>query len=70
MTRIHDAAARGFERGAEDDDRGRPSYPVEVFRTMEEAGVLTDGAAPVDVGAGTGTFVERYRTELFWCRRR
>ena len=56
MTPIHEAAAQGFERGAGDYDRGRPSYPVEVFRTLEEAGVLTAGAVVVDVGAGTGKF--------------
>ena len=34
---IHDAAARGFERGAGEYDKGRPGYPPEVVETLNKA---------------------------------
>ena len=53
---IHDAAARGFERGAGDYEKGRPSYPPAVLDVLEREGVLDGGSTVVDVGAGTGKF--------------
>lgn len=54
--RIHDAAARGFERGAGDYEKGRPSYPREVLDTLVAEGVLDDMSEVVDLAAGTGKF--------------
>lgn len=53
---IHDAAARGFERGAEDYERGRPGFPAAVIETLERECGLAPGATVVDLGAGTGKF--------------
>jgi SAM-dependent methyltransferase len=54
--RIHAAAAKGFERGAADYEKGRPSFPREVLDTLVAEGVLTEGAEVVDLAAGTGKF--------------
>lgn len=53
---VHDAAARGFERGAGDYERGRPGYPDEVVARLRQEGVLDPTSVVVDVGAGTGKF--------------
>lgn len=53
---IHDAAARGFERGAEEYERGRPGFPLAVIETLERECGLGSGATVVDLGAGTGKF--------------
>lgn len=50
MTRVNDAAASGFTRGAADYERSRPSYPSEVLEALP----LHRGAVVVDVAAGTG----------------
>lgn len=54
--RIHDAAARGFERGAGEYERGRPTYPHAVLDTLVDAGVLSEASEVVDLAAGTGKF--------------
>jgi SAM-dependent methyltransferase len=51
---VHDAARRGFERGAEAYDRGRPAYPAEVAEWLTAELGLGPGRTVVDVGAGTG----------------
>jgi SAM-dependent methyltransferase len=53
---INDAAATGFERGAADYERARPSYPQAVLDVVLAAGadVHGRGATVVDVAAGTG----------------
>lgn len=53
---IHDAAARGFERGAEEYERGRPDFPPAVVETLARECGLRSGATVVDLGAGTGKF--------------
>jgi SAM-dependent methyltransferase len=45
---INDAAATGFERGAADYERARPSYPAEVLEALPRDGTI------VDIAAGTG----------------
>ena len=49
---IHEAAAKGFERGADEYEVGRPGYPDEIVSTID----VTAGDVVVDVGAGTGKF--------------
>lgn len=49
---IHEAAAKGFERGADEYEVGRPGYPQAIVPTV---GILP-GHVVVDVGAGTGKF--------------
>src|SRR5687768_6626315 len=56
--RIHDIAARGFERGAADYEEGRPGYPAAV---VEAIGVSA-GFDAVDLGAGTGKFTRLLAT--------
>jgi SAM-dependent methyltransferase len=53
---IHDFAARGFERGAQDYEKGRPSYPAGVMETLRSSCGLGPSCDVVDVGAGTGKF--------------
>lgn len=56
MTPIHDAAANGFERGAADYERGRPTYPrAAVERLVAECGI-DETTTVLDLGAGTGKF--------------
>jgi SAM-dependent methyltransferase len=47
---INDTASSGFERGASDYERARPSYPQAVLDALP----LHEGAVIVDVAAGTG----------------
>lgn len=53
---IKDAAARGFQRGAEDYRRDRPGYPAEVFALLAEKLPVTSGTRVCDLAAGTGKF--------------
>ncbi len=53
---IHEAAAKGFERGAAEYERGRPAFPQAVIETLERECGLGSGATVVDLGAGTGKF--------------
>lgn len=55
---IHEAAAKGFERGAEEYERGRPGFPGAVIETLERECGLGSGTTVVDLGAGTGKFTE------------
>lgn len=51
--KIH-AGARGFDKGAEAYERGRPEYPAAAIGYLTEHLRLTAGATVVDLGAGTG----------------
>lgn len=51
---VHDAAARGFERGAEDYEAARPGYPPEVVDLLVEVLDLGPGRRVLDLAAGTG----------------
>jgi SAM-dependent methyltransferase len=53
---VHDFAARGFERGAADYEKGRPSYPQGVLDVLRSSCGLGPSCDVVDVGAGTGKF--------------
>jgi SAM-dependent methyltransferase len=53
---VHDFAARGFERGAADYEKGRPSYPDDVLRVLRTSCGLGPSCDVVDVAAGTGKF--------------
>jgi SAM-dependent methyltransferase len=53
---IHDAAARGFERGAADYERGRPGYPAEAVELLLAELGVTAGSLVLDVAAGSGKF--------------
>lgn len=53
--RIHEKAAAGFARGAEEYERGRPGFPDEVVATLlRETGLNPATSTAVDLGAGTG----------------
>ena len=53
---VHDAAAKGYERGAVDYEKGRPGYPAAAIdRLVRECGI-DERSTVVDVGAGTGKF--------------
>ncbi len=53
---INDAAARGFQRGAEDYRRDRPDYPDGVFALLAEKLPVKSGTRVCDLAAGTGKF--------------
>ena len=50
MSRIHDAAAVGFARGAEAYELGRPDYPAEALEPLR----LSPDLTVLDLAAGTG----------------
>ena len=50
MSRIHDAAAVGFARGAEAYELGRPGYPAEALEALR----LSPDLTVLDLAAGTG----------------
>lgn len=51
---VHDAAARGFERGADDYEAARPGYPPEVVDLLVQMLDLAPGRRVLDLAAGTG----------------
>lgn len=51
---VHDAAARGFERGAGDYEAARPGYPPEVVDLLVAELGLGPGRRVLDLAAGTG----------------
>lgn len=51
---IHASAAQGFERGAEDYERGRPGYPAAAVDLFAAEFGLGPGKTVVDLAAGTG----------------
>ncbi|HTU94860.1 MAG TPA: class I SAM-dependent methyltransferase, partial [Solirubrobacteraceae bacterium] len=54
MTAIPDEAARGFERGAVDYERGRPGYPEAAIARLADELDLGPERTVVDLAAGTG----------------
>ena len=55
---INDAAATGFERGAADYEKARPSYPQAVLDALPAGGVV------VDLAAGTGKLTRLLRGDV------
>lgn len=55
---INRSAAVGFEQGAADYERARPSYPQAVLDAM----ALGDGAVVIDLAAGTGKLTRQLAT--------
>ena len=53
---VHDAAAKGYARGAADYEKGRPGYPDAAIETLVRACAIVEGTTVVDLGAGTGKF--------------
>ena len=51
---IDEAAAVGFERGADDYERARPSYPAVAVELIVRECELGPGSAVCDLAAGTG----------------
>ena len=51
---IREQAARGFQRGADAYERGRPGYPPEAVKWLWLELRLEPGRTVVDVAAGTG----------------
>jgi SAM-dependent methyltransferase len=51
---IHEQASRGFGRGAESYERGRPGYPPETVDWLIAQLGFGSGGTVLDVGAGTG----------------
>lgn len=51
---VHEAVRRGFERGADAYERGRPTYPRAAVEWLVDQLGLRHGRAIADVGAGTG----------------
>lgn len=58
---IHPAAAAGFEREADRYVTGRPDYPAGVADWLAEDLRLASGGAVLDLGAGTGKFLQHLR---------
>lgn len=51
---VHEAAARGFQLGAEAYERSRPDYPAEAVDRLVQELEVGRGTRVMDVGAGTG----------------
>ena len=51
---IHSVAERGFTRGADMYERGRPGYPPAAMRWLSRRLALGPGVCVVDLAAGTG----------------
>jgi len=51
---ISEAAAVGFERGADDYEQARPSYPAEAVHLLVDQLGLGPGRRVLDLAAGTG----------------
>lgn len=51
---VHDAAARGFERGADDYEKARPGHPAEVLELLRTEMPVGPRTRVCDLAAGTG----------------
>ncbi|MGI8709883.1 MAG: class I SAM-dependent methyltransferase [Acidimicrobiales bacterium] len=51
---VHEVAASGFGAGADDYERGRPSYPEDVVTWLVDRLRIGPGRRVVDLAAGTG----------------
>jgi SAM-dependent methyltransferase len=58
LWRVANQASQRFGAQALDYDRFRPRYPEAVFDDIMEIANLSEGAATIEVGAGTGTATE------------
>ena len=58
---IHPAAATGFEREADRYVTGRPDYPAGVAEWLADDLRLLPGTTVLDLGAGTGKFLQHLR---------
>ena len=54
MSAIPEEAARGFQRGAADYERGRPGYPEAAIALLGQELDVGPGRVAVDLAAGTG----------------
>lgn len=52
--RVMEAAATGFAAGADDYERGRPSYPADAIELLSRELGIGPGARVLDLAAGTG----------------
>lgn len=74
--KVHEAAAVGFDRGAEDYERARPGYPDDAVRFLVTELGIGRGTTVLDVAAGTGKLTRLiaphggYTTEVHVGRRR
>lgn len=57
-SRIHEAAARGYEAGIEHYRRGRPTYPDDAVTYLVQQLRIGAGTDVLELGAGTGRFTE------------
>lgn len=53
---VHEAAAKGYERGAAAYEKGRPGYPPAAVEALVRECAIGDATTVVDLGAGTGKF--------------
>ncbi|MGH2450254.1 MAG: class I SAM-dependent methyltransferase [Candidatus Limnocylindria bacterium] len=51
---LHESAARGFTRAADDYERGRPTYPAEAIAFLARVLGLAPTRTVLDLAAGTG----------------
>jgi ubiquinone/menaquinone biosynthesis C-methylase UbiE len=51
---VHEAAAKGFGRGADEYERGRPSYPDGVVELLSRVMPMRPRSRVCDLAAGTG----------------
>jgi SAM-dependent methyltransferase len=54
VSRVHHAAAVGFDRAAEAYERGRAGYPAPAVAAILETAGATPGRTLLELGAGTG----------------
>src|SRR5205807_5122844 len=54
VMRVHDAAAAGFDAGAEAYERGRPGFPQEAVDRLVRELRIEPGRVVLDLAAGTG----------------
>ena len=70
--RIPEAAAVGFERGADDHVAARPGYPASAIDLLADELGSVPGADGLDLAAGTGGRERSafpHDTVVRWCRR-
>jgi len=58
--RVNEIAAVGFDRGADDYERGRPGYPPEAVRRLGDEIGIAAGQTIVDLAAGTGKLTQAF----------
>jgi SAM-dependent methyltransferase len=51
---VHDAAATGFQAGADTYERGRPGFPAEAMAALAHECGIAPGRRVADLAAGTG----------------